>query len=58
MAPEISGEDSYNHKVDIWSAGVIVYEMFHQDIPFLSRGNFEEKLFVENRDKFRLNISS
>ena len=58
MAPEITGGDNYNYKVDIWSLGVVVYEMLHQDIPFLSRKNFDDKAFVQNRDNFKLNINS
>ena len=40
MAPEITGDNTYNQKVDIWSLGVIVYEMLHQDLPFCSRKSF------------------
>jgi serine/threonine protein kinase len=46
MAPEITGDDIYSHKVDIWSIGIIVYEMLHQDIPFCSRKEFEENVFI------------
>jgi len=34
MAPEISGVNNYNYKIDIWSLGIIAYEMFHQKHPF------------------------
>jgi serine/threonine protein kinase len=45
MAPEITGDNNYNQKVDIWSLGVIVYEMLHNDLPFCSTKNFDEDLF-------------
>jgi serine/threonine protein kinase len=41
MAPEITGDNSYNQKVDIWSLGIIVYEMLHLDLPFCSTKKFE-----------------
>jgi len=37
MAPEIDGETIYNQKADIWSLGVIAYEMLHLDTPFCSK---------------------
>lgn len=42
MAPEITGDTTYNQKVDIWSLGIVVYEMFHQDIPFCSSKDFNQ----------------
>jgi len=41
MAPEITGDATYNYKIDVWSLGIIVYEMFHQDTPFVSRKKFD-----------------
>lgn len=48
MAPEIlkgftQGEaDPYNHKVDIWSIGVIIYEMMTGNTPFGRPNNHRE----------------
>lgn len=28
MAPELNSKESYDHKVDIWSCGILFYEMF------------------------------
>lgn len=56
MAPEINGDDIYNHKADIWSLGIVVYEMIHQDLPFCSKREFEQKTFLDNRDKLKLNL--
>ena len=58
MAPEINGEDQYNYKIDIWSLGIVVYEMLHQDLPFLSRKKFDDSTFIQNRDNFRLDINT
>jgi len=46
MAPEISGDNNYNHKVDVWSVGIVAYEMFHQDLPFCERKIFDETVFI------------
>ena len=33
MAPEIINEDSYNSKVDLWSIGIIMYQMYYNHLP-------------------------
>ena len=39
MAPEILKENSYNNSVDIWSLGVLLYEMSHGYSPFNMQKN-------------------
>ncbi len=34
MAPEIMSNKSYNYKVDIWSIGIILFEMLTGFVPF------------------------
>ena len=34
MAPELLKGQEYNYKVDIWSLGVVVYELLHGHCPF------------------------
>jgi serine/threonine protein kinase len=34
MSPELLGDDDYNSKSDIWSIGVLLYEMVYQRTPF------------------------
>lgn len=34
MAPELVQEQPYNHSVDLWSLGVILYELFVGQPPF------------------------
>lgn len=36
VAPEILTQDSYDHKVDCWSLGVILYELLTTIHPFTS----------------------
>lgn len=34
MAPEILQNESYNNKVDIWSLGILLFELIHGHSPF------------------------
>jgi serine/threonine-protein kinase ULK/ATG1 len=34
MAPEILNDDFYNHKADIWSCGIALYEALFRTSPF------------------------
>jgi serine/threonine kinase 33 len=58
MAPEITGDHNYNQKVDIWSLGIIVYEMLHQDLPFCSRKEFDEEEFEHNKRNLRIEFDN
>ena len=33
MAPEIVNKESYNHKVDIWSAGILTHKLLSGEYP-------------------------
>jgi len=37
MAPEIIMNKSYDHKVDVWALGILLFEMIGGNAPF--RGN-------------------
>ena len=43
MAPEIFENEEYNSSIDIWSLGVLLYEMLHSKSPFV--GNSVFKIF-------------
>ena len=38
LAPELCREEPYNNKSDIWSLGVLLYEMMCFKMPFDGRG--------------------
>jgi len=42
MAPEILNEEEYNSKCDIWSLGVIIYQLYFKEYPY--NGNTEISL--------------
>ena len=51
MAPEIMRDKKYTHKADLWSVGVIMYEMLTGTLPFKSRTHYDLILEIE-----RLNV--
>lgn len=40
MAPEIYETENYNEKVDIWSLGIMIYELLHGKSPFVGKTAF------------------
>ena len=46
MAPEILEKRRYNDKADIWSLGVLLYEMYTGSPPFKARSKRELKLSI------------
>lgn len=39
MAPEVINEISYDYSIDIWSLGILLYELLHGYSPFRSQEN-------------------
>lgn len=48
MAPEMIHEQQYDHRIDIWALGVLLYELIHASAPFPA----------ETFDQMKLKISS
>jgi serine/threonine protein kinase len=42
MAPEVIKEKPYNQSIDVWSLGILLYELLHGYSPFRAKGNNEE----------------
>ena len=36
LAPEIINESGYSYKADVWSLGIIMYEIMNFEVPFFS----------------------
>ena len=56
MAPEIFKNSNYNSKADIWSIGIVFYEMLFGDLPFFFSFFFSfllDELLQVNINSFR-----
>jgi len=60
MAPEIINDEEYNDKCDLWSLGIIIYQMCFKQYPYNSNtemglikqiNNFGQKLLKKTNDK-------
>jgi serine/threonine protein kinase len=61
MAPEVLSEKSYNHTVDIWSLGLILYEFIFGFNPFADctdMDDLKEAVFHKNINYPKKNISN
>lgn len=47
MAPEMSTSESYNHKVDVWALGILLYELVHGRPPFIAYNVFDKLQEIE-----------
>jgi len=41
MAPEIVKNETYNDKVDIWSATIVIYALLCEELPFFGKDSVE-----------------
>lgn len=57
MAPEVYETDSYGNKIDIWSLGILLYEILHHKSPYAGKSAF--KIFrnmIEKKLSFKKDI--
>ena len=63
MAPEMLNEKNYGKEIDIWSLGILLYEMLHGHSPFKpNKPNFNDKdviknIIYQNNIKYKNNLS-
>jgi serine/threonine-protein kinase ULK/ATG1 len=50
MAPEIMKLKNYDYKADIWSLGVVLYELLYSAHPFTARNHFELVKVIEKNE--------
>ena len=57
MAPEIFENEKYNDSVDVWSLGILLYEMLHGSSPFVGKSVFNiYKNILKEEINFKRNI--
>ena len=57
MAPEIFETENYNSTIDVWSLGVLLYELIHGKSPFLGSSIFHiYKNIIKEQISFKPNV--
>ncbi|KAI8384069.1 kinase-like domain-containing protein [Blakeslea trispora] len=51
-APEIVNQEQYDERIDVWSAGIVLYLMLSGDHPFLESSEFRNR-HIKNFDEVR-----
>ena len=41
MAPEVFESEDYNENIDVWSLGILLYEIYHGSSPFVGKSAFK-----------------
>ena len=58
MSPEIVGQQNYTKEIDVWSLGILLYEMLHGYSPFSSPSTGDdERHVIENIKLHKLNFA-
>ena len=57
MAPEIIKGEAYNNKVDIWSFGCIIYELFTLNVCFKSKSIYGYIENIVNKEHGKIDLS-
>ncbi|KAL0226021.1 hypothetical protein P9112_013345 [Eukaryota sp. TZLM1-RC] len=58
MAPELVQEKAYDHSIDLWSLGIILYELFHSKPPFYTNNLMSlVQQIVRDRIRFTKDMS-
>lgn len=54
IPPEIFESEAYDQKVDVWSLGILLFEMFHKKSPFQDKSIFKiYRKQIENKFSFK-----
>jgi serine/threonine protein kinase len=54
MAPEVISNQKYTEKADVFSYGIILWEIASREPPYRSKINFKNKILVDYKYLFKL----
>ena len=57
MAPEMIKNQPYDHRLDIWSLGILLYELLHGYPPFEGKTDQEKSVNISKNKPINFNIS-
>jgi len=55
MAPEIIMNQRYDHRVDIWCLGILLYELLHNEAPYTGKDEYEKVNNMINSKSLKFN---
>lgn len=56
MSPEMIENRPYNHTLDVWCLGILLYELLHGHAPFTGQFEIIKEKILKGKIRFRKNL--